>query len=138
MRTSVLLPGVFLLVAASWRSTKAQTAQEGCCHTKTVRDAPAEVSELNGVYTLKSDEGSKPDPNCMDGCVYLRDNEEYCFVQKSMEEGATVVCEVSILSYLIDTDVDQLLTPMLFFKGSHLTILYWLQLSSYVSCHRLR
>ena len=98
MRTSVLLPGVFLLVAASWRSTNAQTVQEGCCPTKTVRDAPAEVSELNGVYTLKSDEGSKPDPNCMDGCVYLRDNEEYCFVQKSTEEGATVVCEVSILS----------------------------------------
>merc|ERR1719222_128462 len=62
---------------------------------KTVRDAPAEVSELNGVYTLKSDEGSKPDPNCMDGCVYLRDNEEYCFVQKSTEEGATVVCEAA-------------------------------------------
>ena len=95
MRTSILVPGVFLLVAAIWRPTRAQTqAQEGCCQQKTVRDAPAEVSELNGVYTLKADEGSKPDPNCMDGCVYLRDNEEYCFVQKSTEEGATVVCEV--------------------------------------------
>merc|ERR1719341_2789854 len=31
----------------------------------------------------------------MDGCVYLRDNEEYCFVQKSTEEGATVVCEAA-------------------------------------------
>merc|ERR1711990_966261 len=96
MRTSILVPGVFLLVAAIWRPTRAQTqAQEGCCQTKTVRDAPAEVSELNGVYTLKADEGSKPDPNCMDGCVYLRDNEEYCFVQKSTEEGATVVCEAA-------------------------------------------
>merc|ERR1711990_723451 len=96
MRTSILVPGVFLLVAAIWRPTRAQTqAQEGCCQQKTVRDAPAEVSELNGVYTLKADEGSKPDPNCMDGCVYLRDNEEYCFVQKSTEEGATVVCEAA-------------------------------------------
>ena len=95
MRRSILVPGVFLLVAASWRPTR---AQEDCCQTKTVRDAPAEVSELNGVYTLKAKEDSKPDPNCMDGCVYMRDNEEYCFVQKSTEEGATVVCEVSIFS----------------------------------------
>merc|ERR1711936_1498981 len=96
MRTSILVPGVFLLVAAIWRPTRAQTqAQEGCCQQKTVRDAPAEVSELNGLYILKADEGSKPDPNCMDGCVYLRDNEEYCFVQKSTEEGATVVCEAA-------------------------------------------
>merc|ERR1711970_1148079 len=96
MRTSILVPGVFLLVAAIWRPTRAQTqAQEGCCQQKTVRDAPAAVSELNGVYTLKAKENSKPDPNCMDGCVYLRDNEEYCFVQKSTEEGATVVCEAA-------------------------------------------
>merc|ERR1712130_1037708 len=93
MRTSILVPGVFLLFAASWRPTTAQ--QEGCCQTKTVRDAPASVSELNGVYTLKADEGSKPDPSCMDGCVYVRNNEEYCFVQKSIEEGATVVCEAA-------------------------------------------
>merc|ERR1719458_1415472 len=31
----------------------------------------------------------------MDGCVYLRDNEEYCFVEKPKEEGATVVCEAA-------------------------------------------
>ena len=92
MRTSILVPGVFLLVAASWRPTRA----EDCCQTKTVRDAPEEVSELNGVYTLKTKEDTKPDPSCMDGCVYLRDNEEYCFVEKPTEEGATVVCEVSI------------------------------------------
>merc|ERR1712226_727855 len=90
-RTSILVPGVFLLVAASWRPTRA----EDCCQTKTVRDAPEEVSELNGVYTLKTKEDTKPDPSCMDGCVYLRDNEEYCFVEKPTEEGATVVCEAA-------------------------------------------
>merc|ERR1719184_667990 len=91
MRTSILVPGVFLLFATSWRPTNGQ--QEGCCQTKTVRDAPAAVSDLNGVYTLKTKEDSKPDPNCMDGCVYMRDNEEYCFVSKPPSEGATVVCE---------------------------------------------
>merc|ERR1712226_586965 len=90
-RTSILVPGVFLLVAASWRPTRA----EDCCQTKTVRDAPEEVSELNGVYTLKTKEDTKPDPSCMDGCVYLRDNEEYCFVEKPKEEGATVVFEAA-------------------------------------------
>ena len=109
MRASVLVPGVFILIAASWQQA---TAQEDCCQTKTVRDAPASASDLNGVYTLKAKEDQKPDPNCMDGCVYMsllvlmlsmlsrcvymRDNEEYCFVSKSPEEGATVVCEVSI------------------------------------------
>ena len=102
MRKSILVPAVALLVAASWRPTRAQA--DDCCQTKTVRDAPASVSELNGVYTLKADEGSKPDPSCMDGCVYLRNNEEYCFVQKSIEEGATVVCEVSIHSYALTID----------------------------------
>ena len=97
MRRSILVPAVFLLVATSWQPTRAQA--DDCCQTKTVRDAPAAVSELNGVYNLKAKEDSKPDPNCMDGCVYLRDNEEYCFVQKSTEEGATVVCEVAIHSY---------------------------------------
>ena len=97
MRASILVPGVFLLLAVSWQPTTGQTtAQEDCCQTKTVRDAPAAVSELNGVYTLKAKEDSKPDPNCMDGCVYMRDNEEYCFVSKPPSEGATVVCEVSI------------------------------------------
>merc|ERR1711936_1299725 len=91
MRTSILVPGVYLLAAASWRPTRA----EDCCQTKTVRDAPEEVSELNGVYTLKTKEDTKPDPSCMDGCVYLRDNEEYCFVEKPTEEGATVVCEAA-------------------------------------------
>ena len=101
MRTSVLLPGVFLLVAASWRSTNAQTVQEGCCPTKTVRDAPAEVSELNGVYTLKSDEGSKPDPNCMDGGRTMAgevDVAKMLYTVDSLAESVSESCTVVELS----------------------------------------
>ena len=88
--------GLLLLVSACGQLSR---AIEDCCLTKTVRDAPAEVSELNGVYTLKGKENSRPDPACMDGCVYLRDDEEYCFVAKTVEEGATVDCEVPLCLY---------------------------------------
>ena len=70
-------------------------AANDCCPMKTVRDALGEDSKLNGVYTLKTKEDLKPDPICMDGCVYTKDNEEYCFIDKTGTTG-TVVCEVSI------------------------------------------
>ena len=87
MRTQIL---AFLLVAAFWRTI---LAPDDCCPIKIVSDALEENFGLNGVYTLKTKEASKPDPKCMDGCVYMRDNEEYCFVERP---GAIVVCEVSI------------------------------------------
>ena len=92
MRTPVLVPGVFLLSAAIWQ----QTLAPDCCPIKTVKDASEEDSHLNGVYTLKARLDSKPSPECVDGCVYMRDNEEYCFIEKP---GATAVCEVSTLSF---------------------------------------
>ena len=90
MRTPVLVPGVFLLSAAIWQHTLAPD----CCPIQTVKDA--EDSHLNGVYTLKAKMDSKPSPECVDGCVYMRDNQEYCFKQKL---GGTAVCEVSTLSF---------------------------------------
>ena len=68
-------------------------APDDCCPVKTVRDAHGEDSKLNGVYILKTKEDSKPDPLCIDGCVYMRDSEEYCFIDRP---GPTAVCEVSI------------------------------------------
>ena len=68
-------------------------AADDCCPIKTVRDATGEDSELNGVYILKAKEDSKPPPICIDGCVYIKDNGEYCFIDKP---GPTAVCEVSI------------------------------------------
>ena len=92
MRTPVLVPGVFLFSAAIWQQTRAPD----CCPSKTVKDASEEDSHLNGVYTLKAKMDSKPSPECVDGCVYMRDNQEYCFIEKP---GATAVCEVSTLSF---------------------------------------
>ena len=66
-------------------------AADDCCPIKTVKDAPGEDSKLNGVYFLKAKEEIKRDALCSDGCVYTRDNEEYCFIDKP---GPTVVCEV--------------------------------------------
>ena len=85
MRRPTLVLGLFLLFAPVFHSISG----EDCCLTKTVIDE--KESGLNGVYTLKTKEDSKRDPKCIDGCVYMRDNEEYCFIEKL---GATVVCEV--------------------------------------------
>ena len=92
MRTPILLPELFLLVVAFSRPV----SPEDCCLTKTVRDAPEGDPKLNGVYTLKRREDFKPDPLCIDGCVYMKDNEEYCFIDKP---GPTAVCEVLIHFY---------------------------------------
>lgn len=87
MRRSLL---VILLFEATFHPI---TAPE-CCPTKTLRNAPAEDSDLNGVYILKTKMDSKPDAVCVDTCVYVKDNKEYCFKE---QEGATptVVCEVA-------------------------------------------
>ena len=87
MRRSLL---VILLFEATFHPI---TAPE-CCPTKTLRNAPAEDSDLNGVYILKTKMDSKPDAVCVDHCVYVKDNKEYCFKEQA---GATptVVCEVA-------------------------------------------
>ena len=86
MGTSLL---VFLLFSALWQPTRATD----CCQTKTVRDAREQDSHLNGVYTLKTKEDSKPDPICVDGCVYVKDNKEYCFKEQA-GASPTISCEV--------------------------------------------
>ena len=87
MKVSILLPILFSSLA------HASTESSGCCTIKMVNKAPAEASDLNGVYTLAED-GAKRENICIDGCVYVKDNEEYCFVAKTDAEGADVVCEV--------------------------------------------
>ena len=85
-----LSPLAFLLFAVPWQPIRAPD----CCQTKTVRGAAEEDSDLNGVYTLKTKEDSKPDPMCMDGCVYVKDHNEYCFKEHAGITPA-VVCEVA-------------------------------------------
>jgi len=52
------------------------------------------IAGLEGKYTLKTAGQTKPDPNCKDGCVYIRTgepDEDYCF--KSVAgAGATIQC----------------------------------------------
>ena len=65
----------------------------GCCEVRVVTDMGA----LDDVYTLKEDEGSKPEEICVDGCVYTRSNashagEEYCF--KNEDIGGVMECQV--------------------------------------------
>ena len=55
------------------------------------------MGALDDVYTLKEDEGSKPEEICVDGCVYTRSNashagEEYCF--KNEDIGGVMECQV--------------------------------------------
>ena len=50
-----------------------------------------------GSDTLAGDRGGKPEPVCIDGCVYTRDNpgsagDEYCF--KNEQSNGAVQCQV--------------------------------------------
>ena len=87
MRRSLL---VILLFEATFHPI---TAPE-CCPTKTLKNAPDEDSDLNGVYILKTKMDSKPDAVCVDTCVYVKNNKEYCFKEQE-GETPTVVCEVA-------------------------------------------
>ena len=89
MKSFIILPFLFCLA-----SLTAESAKE-CCETKIVENAPNE--NLNGVFTLKS-AGRKRATICMDGCVYVRDGEEFCFIEKPLAESAQVECKVCILA----------------------------------------
>ena len=84
-----------LLLLSFLFSSLAQALAESsrCCAIQRVTNAPAELLELNGVYTLKG-HGAKRADICIDGCVYVKDNDEYCFAATTSAEGADVVCQV--------------------------------------------
>ena len=54
--------------------------------------------DMDGIYNLKMDVGIKPDANCIDGCIYYKNNnlnEEYCFAPvTNVEDSATLFCQV--------------------------------------------
>ena len=52
-------------------------------------------AEIDGSYVLRRSETDKPHPLCIDGCVYIRqeDKAEYCFQEVSLAQGAEVECE---------------------------------------------
>ena len=66
-------------------------------------------SGLNGVYTFK-EEGETGEDICVDGCIFERDGEEYCFIEASGGETADVECQVWLLVHAI--------TLFLYYSGS--------------------
>merc|ERR1712013_390022 len=66
-----------------------------CCETKTVTNAPAGNENLNGEYVLKESADDKPHENCADGCVYTKDDEEYCFMNVPVDQAAEIACDAT-------------------------------------------
>ena len=68
------------------------TPATGCCQ---VRRVSGKGAEIDGLYVLGRTEEDKPQPQCVDGCVYVRqeDSYEYCFQEVDLAEGADVACE---------------------------------------------
>merc|ERR1740129_14218 len=60
-----------------------------CCQTKVVKGAAD--SSLDGSYELARKEGS-PVQSCVDGCVYNKEGEEYCFKECSTGCNHKVDC----------------------------------------------
>ena len=59
-------------------------------------------SGLDGVYTFK-EEGETGEDVCVDGCIFVRDGEEYCFIEASGGETADVECQVWAISAFYHT-----------------------------------
>ena len=88
MRKVILVPLFFSLANYAKSAT-----DEPCCQTKTVEKAPLGSESLNGVYTL-SENGAKRDQLCIDGCVYARGGEDFCFITTPISQSADVQCKV--------------------------------------------
>ena len=80
---------------------KGQTAVGGdggddCCPSLTVNVKGSDIS-LNGDYKLKTNQGTKPEKICINGCIYTKEGSssgvEYCF---KLDSGASadVQCQV--------------------------------------------
>ena len=69
-----------------------------------LQDAEGSFESLNGEYELKVDELEKPDPNCVDSCVYTRrddpDMEEYCFSPTEYEAASVLPTSCPVTSTL--------------------------------------
>ena len=61
----------------------------GCCPKMTVVNSAN--PELNGEYLLQGEEEEKPEEICVDGCIYTKDGDEYCFI---LTNQGSVECQV--------------------------------------------
>merc|ERR1711892_1508075 len=70
------------------------TTTAPCCNTKTVKDAPSGQEDLNGEYVLTV--SSNTHENCADGCIYTRNDEEYCFMNVAADKAAgSITCDAT-------------------------------------------
>merc|ERR1719483_1650109 len=72
------------------------TTTAPCCNTKTVKDAPAGQEDLNGEYVLNPSSATERHENCADGCIYTRNDEEYCFMNVAADKAAgSITCDAT-------------------------------------------
>ena len=93
---SAMRPLTLLALLCSASSLALSTPGDGCCPTLSVADSPADRADLNGVYRLATGQagGPKRADVCMDGCVYVKDEDEFCFVKRSKGDDPNAACEV--------------------------------------------
>ena len=71
------------------------TTSTPCCAIKTVKNAPCGKAYLNGEYVLQDSFAYKVNDSCADGCVYTKDDEEYCFMNVPPCEASDIACNAT-------------------------------------------
>jgi len=94
MGTTSLL-SYLLLSLFAYQALCQGTTTAPCCNTKTVKDAPSGQEDLNGEYVLNPS-SSNSHANCADGCIYTRNDEEYCFMNVAVDKAAgSITCDAT-------------------------------------------
>jgi len=70
-------------------ASQSPVLEDYCCPTMTVTGGSDNT--LNGVYKLDHALESSPQPPCRDGCVYLKDGDQYCFSEE--DTGYNLECD---------------------------------------------
>jgi len=88
-----LFLGVFIFLTVDAQGPVGGQGADACCPLITVNSDKVEKN-LNGDYSLKKKQSSKPDEICINGCVYAKPKEpenEFCFIVDN-EYKADVQC----------------------------------------------
>merc|ERR1711915_466984 len=94
-----LLLGVFIFLTVDAQGPVGGQGADACCPLITVNSDKVEKN-LNGDYSLKKKQISKPDEICTNGCVYVKPKEpedEFCFIVDN-DYKADVQCSAAASS----------------------------------------
>merc|ERR1719369_1950720 len=94
-----LFLGVFIFLTVDAQGPVGGQGADACCPVITVNSDKVDTN-LNGDYTLKKKQSSKPDEICINGCVYIQPKEpenEFCFIVDN-EYKADVQCSAATSS----------------------------------------